>query len=322
MTMDGILTAGFGIETNSFADPDNIFRKMALTLVGAPGYASKWAIPKTFVIFLMPKLANMLGWTFLDGKAQQFYADVIRKTYKKRVETGERRNDIIDLIIDAKKNFDASKQKAEGEMLVEEELEDQFEKDAALDTSDVKSEDIDKQVDMDTLLVANAMVFFFAGFETTSSGLCVVAIRIANLPDVQDKIIEEIDEVFDSDDAEVTFERIQELKYLDKVVSESLRLNKMVSVIERKCTKDYKVPGTDFVIPKDRYVKIYCNSLTHSSDNFVNPDNFDPENFDVSNNPNKFGLMMFGQGPRNCIGMRSVGSLKYFDTNYSCCLFY
>ena len=96
----------------------------------------------------------------------------------------------------------------------------------------------------------------------------IIATRIANLPDFQDKIIEEINEVFDSDDdeviesddAEVTYERIQELKYLDKAVSESLRLNNIFSVIERKCTKDYKVPSTDFVIPKDRYVEIYSTA--------------------------------------------------------------
>ena len=38
--------------------------------------------------------------------------------------------------------------------------------------------------------------------------------------------------------------------------------------------------------------------------NFKNPTVFDPENFAPENTPNKFGLMMFGQGPRNCIGMR------------------
>merc|ERR1719282_476304 len=37
---------------------------------------------------------------------------------------------------------------------------------------------------------------------------------------------------------------------------------------------------------------------------FSSPDNFDPDNFAPENNPNKFGFTGFGQGPRNCIGMR------------------
>merc|ERR1719357_211568 len=37
---------------------------------------------------------------------------------------------------------------------------------------------------------------------------------------------------------------------------------------------------------------------------FFNASELDPDNFDVNNNPNKFGFSGFGQGPRNCIGMR------------------
>ena len=66
-------------------------------------------------------------------------------------------------------------------------------------------------------------------------------------------------------------------------------------------TKDYKIPETSFVVPKGRYVKIYVCGISRNNNNFVNYEEFDPENFDPKNNPNKFGLMMFGQGPRNCI---------------------
>merc|ERR1712107_714370 len=38
-TMDALASGGYGLETDSFSDPDNIFRKMALTLAGAPGFA-------------------------------------------------------------------------------------------------------------------------------------------------------------------------------------------------------------------------------------------------------------------------------------------
>ena len=37
---------------------------------------------------------------------------------------------------------------------------------------------------------------------------------------------------------------------------------------------------------------------------FYNAGEFDPENFDASNNPNQFSFLGFGQGPRNCIGKR------------------
>ena len=37
---------------------------------------------------------------------------------------------------------------------------------------------------------------------------------------------------------------------------------------------------------------------------FYNGAEFDPENFDTSNNPETFSFLGFGQGPRNCIGKR------------------
>ena len=53
--------------------------------------------------------------------------------------------------------------------------------------------------------------------------------------------------------------------------------------------------------------------MSHDPANFVNPGAFDPENFNPANNPNKFALQVFGQGPRNCIGMRWVRSGQVRD---------
>ena len=57
---------------------------------------------------------------------------------------------------------------------------------------------------------------------------------------------------------------------------------------ERRCTRDYKIPDTDIVIPKGRIVHVYFNHFVNSRKNFINPDNFDPENFNPDNKPNKF----------------------------------
>ena len=40
------------------------------------------------------------------------------------------------------------------------------------------------------------------------------------------------------------------------------------------------------------------------NDSFYNPLEFDPENFNPSNNPDNFSALAFGQGPRNCVGKR------------------
>ena len=71
---------------------------------------------------------------------------------------------------------------------------------------------------------------------------------------------------------------------------------------ERECTKDYKIPNTDFVIPKGRIVHVYFKDIITDEKNFINPHQFNPENFSPENHTNKFSFMSFGQGPRACPG--------------------
>ena len=75
---------------------------------------------------------------------------------------------------------------------------------------------------------------------------------------------------------------------------------------------DYRIPGTEIVIPKGRFVSVYVMDLMKS--HVADVDKFDPDNFNPDRKLNKFGTQqMFGQGPRNCIGMRyAVLNIKYF----------
>ena len=45
-------------------------------------------------------------------------------------------------------------------------------------------------------------------------------------------------------------------------------------------------------------------NIPRPSNCFKQEDVFDPDNWEPENKPNKFGFLGFGQGPRNCIGMR------------------
>ena len=70
--------------------------------------------------------------------------------------------------------------------------------------------------------------------------------------------------------------------------------------MNRECNKDYKIPGTDYIIPKGMFVMMRPNP----EQCFANPYNFDPDNFNESDKFNKYGFYSFGQGPRSCIGKR------------------
>ena len=222
-TLDAIATTGFGIESNSFQDPDNQFRDMALTLIGSKKtWKSKLGMPRILLNALFPRLARLLGISFFPKEPVDFFSDIIERTYRHRLSTGERRNDIIDLIVDELNAAVATSSKT-GKLRAKksaEEFESEFEKDATMDTAHVGLDDAG--VDKEILLVSNGLLFFFAGFDTTSTGLSIIAHNLAKHQAVQDRLAEEIDNVL-GDAEKINFEGLQQLKYMDMVISESFR---------------------------------------------------------------------------------------------------
>ncbi|KOC58769.1 putative cytochrome P450 6a17, partial [Habropoda laboriosa] len=69
----------------------------------------------------------------------------------------------------------------------------------------------------DTLLTAQAFVFFIAGFETSSSAISNALYELALNPDVQEKLREEIRRHYDQNNGELKYEGIKDLTYLDLV---------------------------------------------------------------------------------------------------------
>jgi len=276
--LDGLTTAGFGIELNSFRDPDSIVRKMTLTMLGAPGYGSSWDVPRVILLSIAPKLAKLFQVPLFPEKATLFIADMIEKTMKSRKDSGFRRNDMIDVAMDELK----------GEM-------------AAKITDEEKS----------FLLVANLLLMFFAGQDTISITMATVIHQLIFHQEVQENIFQEIMEVFPEECDELTWDKVHECEYMDRAIQEAMRYSNAFDSTERTCTKDYKVPGTEIIIPKGRIVKLYLAGMMEKGKNFKNPKEFDPDNFLPENKPNKFAFQAFGQGPRACVGYRyAMVSLK------------
>ena len=295
MTLDSIASAGYGIETNSFKNPQNKFRVMAMTLVGAPEFVSRFRFLGLALMAISPRLSKLLNLKFMPSEPVEYFSNILKTTQKQRMESGARRNDVIDLIVDEMKSNKAKTS-------LNESFESEFEKDAAIDTKGLKSL-AESGYDEETLLISNALLFFFAGFDTTSTGLAIICHKLALYPNYQNKLLEELDSVVWEED-EVTFETLLELKYMDAFINETYRFSPILDAHERLCTKDYKVPDMDLTIPKGRFVKIFTEEISRKEEYFKNPKEFDPDNFLPENKPNKFGLQIFGHGPRNCIGMR------------------
>ncbi|WP_139160950.1 cytochrome P450, partial [Acinetobacter baumannii] len=71
----------------------------------------------------------------------------------------------------------------------------------------------------------HAFSFFFGGFDTVSSQTCELLHMLVENPEVQQRLQQEIDETLESNNGQLSYDVIQEMRYLDAVINEILRLH-------------------------------------------------------------------------------------------------
>ncbi len=78
--------------------------------------------------------------------------------------------------------------------------------------------------------------------------------------------------------------------------------------IGRCCTKDYPVPGSNFVIPKGTPMYIPILGFHMDPEHFPNPEKFDPDRFSPENKGKVLTgtFIPFGLGPRMCLGQSFI----------------
>lgn len=170
----------------------------------------------------------------------------------------------------------------------------------------------DKKNLNDVELIANAITFFLDGYETSSVSMALILFEIARDKRVQGKLREEIRNA--EAEAPLTMDTIAALQYLDQVVYEALRLNGPVGAISKRCISECEVSlskdGKEKVpVPVGTSVLIPLYDIQRDPENFENPLEFIPERFDeelggVKAHKDKGTLLMFGMGPRVCLGQR------------------
>ncbi|CAG7694742.1 unnamed protein product, partial [Allacma fusca] len=290
LTMDVIASAAFGIQSDLFEDPDSPFAKHAMkiqNLFTAKNFA------QILTIWSFPKLAEWLGMKLTDDAADKFLSKIIIDTLNYRLKTGEKREDFLQLMIDAR--LGQLKRDDESEL-------DNHEKNAQLKEVRDKA----KIQLTDDVIIAQSLVFLLGGFDTTESMLTFALYELALNQDVQERLYQEIKESVENNNGEFSYEIINNLEYLDRVVQETLRKYPPATRVDRKCTRPFKLPNTDFVLPKDSIVVLPIYPVHHDPDIWPNPEKFDPERFTKANSANRHpcAFAPFGHGPRNCIGNR------------------
>ncbi|KAF6208006.1 hypothetical protein GE061_016455 [Apolygus lucorum] len=277
-TTDVIASCAFGLNTDTLKDRNSLFR--------AFGRAT-FSITPTRKIFRAVRrlLGPMARFISLPGGIKpeliEFFINTVNETLEYRKKNGVVRQDFLHLM---------------NEVL---EKEREMVRSGQMDPNDPHVFD-------HATLVSNSFVFFVAGFETTSTTISYAMHELALNHRIQEKLYTEIVTVSAKHNGQLTFEAIQEMKYLDHVISETLRLYPPVPALTRKVTKDYRVPHTDVVLPVGSFMTMPIVALQLDPSLFPDPLTFNPDRFSEEKEHTivKGSYLPFGSGPRICIGAR------------------
>ncbi|KAH9508580.1 hypothetical protein Btru_052072 [Bulinus truncatus] len=95
----------------------------------------------------------------------------------------------------------------------------------------VKSRDKLPKTMSDRELIGQSILIIFAGFETTATTLQMVLYLLAKHPDVQERVVQEIQENVSAESP--TYDELGHLKYMEQVINETLRLYPPAPIVSR-----------------------------------------------------------------------------------------
>jgi cytochrome P450 family 9 len=293
---DVIATTAFGIKVDSLDEPNNNFFTMG-TRIGKFGLVQ---IVKVIILAKFAAIGKLLGVQLFPKDVTSFFRSIIKDNMTKREKDGIVRPDLVHLLMEARK----------GRLQHESSKDDKDEGFATVEESQIGKDTKQRKLSDDDI-VAQAMLFFFAGFDTASTTSSFMAYELAVHPDVQERLQKEIDAVNQKCKGRVSYETLLSMKYLDQVVCETLRLWPPGFQVERVCTKEYTINSKspnegEVLVEKGVSISIPVIAIHRDSQYYSDPERFDPERFSEENKAKLVpgAYLPFGVGPRNCIGSR------------------
>lgn len=153
----------------------------------------------------------------------------------------------------------------------------------------------------DNELISNTFLLFLAGQETSASSLVTTMYQLGKHPDIQHKAYEEVMAVCGGG-GDIQEEHLHEMKYLEAIINESLRiLSPVGGPTARIATEDLVID--DYFIPKGTNIGISWIKLHRSTSFFESPLEYYPDRW--LENPKLITQMLaFSYGPRVCIGKK------------------
>jgi cytochrome P450 len=152
------------------------------------------------------------------------------------------------------------------------------------------------------------MTIFIAGHETTANALTWTFYLLSQCPDVEKKLLCEVDSVLENrvgnngESRIPSTEDLPKLQYTEKVLRESMRVFPPVWTMGRYVENDYSIG--DYTIPAGSSILMSQYVLHHDSRYYENPKQFNPDRWteEFKTHLPRFSYFPFGGGIRGCIG--------------------
>ncbi|GJQ77433.1 hypothetical protein Trydic_g20831 [Trypoxylus dichotomus] len=297
-TNDVIATVAFGVKCDSINEKENDFYMMGKR-------TTTFTLIRSIIFFLysiVPRFCKLVGLKLFPEDIYNFFMKLIRDTIHMRETQGIVRPDMINQLLEARKGKKFYEEPSNG--IVDTGF-------ATVQESTIHTANKPKQEFTDVDIAAQALIFFFAGFDSVSTLMCFMGYELAVQPDIQKKLQDEIDETLRECNGKLTYEALMKMKYMDMVICETLRKWPAAVGTDRVCSKPFTIEPVHphekpIYLKPGEIVFIPINGIHRDPQYYSNPDLFDPERFNDENKGNikPYTYMPFGLGPRNCIGSR------------------
>uniref|UniRef100_A0A1B6KVA4 Cytochrome P450 n=1 Tax=Graphocephala atropunctata TaxID=36148 RepID=A0A1B6KVA4_9HEMI len=281
-TMDIIAACAFGLDTNSLKGNSEFVEKLGtLMKTSRPPF-----IAQMIMLFVPRWILGIIPITLTKPEVREFLLKVVKDTVVYREKNNITRNDFLDLLIKIRHN-----------KTIEEEIK--------YDSIDANESESTEGLTIEEM-TAQAFVFFIAGFETASSVMSFCLFELSRHQDIQESLFRELQEAVKRNSGNINYQMLMEVPFLEQVINETLRLYGSVPTLTRCCTQPYQIPDSNVTLEKGHRVIIPTYAYHHDPQYYPDPYKFKPERFAPENSKERhpYVFLPFGEGPRNCIGMR------------------
>ncbi|XP_032662725.1 probable cytochrome P450 6a14 isoform X2 [Odontomachus brunneus] len=293
-SMDIIMSTAFGINSNCLIEPNSELRKWGIKVfqVKALRYALVMFAPQILDFFSIPSIRRDIT---------KFFTKIFRDNVEYRKSHNIVKHDFMNLLIQLmEKGYVESD---DDKNITDEPIFLKPYQTTSIWSGILRLANTSKLTMMQA--AAQAFIFFLAGFETSSTTATYCLYELALHQDIQNKVRQEIDETLKRHDG-LTYDAVNEMTYLHKVIQETLRKYPSIPVLNRICTKNIVLPTTNVYVPEGTLITIPVLGVQRDPSIYPDPDKFDPERFNADQVAARhpYAYLPFGEGPRVCIGAR------------------